>query len=178
MLPEREQREPDRISFEEVLSNAKEVMLKDGQHMPMVIMDTANTILVSHIPDMPATHGERVEFMHFLGQVAAKSGQVEQLDQVFMVSEGWMRETRDENQSKLPPSQDPKRIEVLIISGIQIKDRKKRLELLEVIRDANEKVIGLEEFLPYAETQEEVVEIPLLETFVQGFQTAFRTKYN
>src|SRR5215207_5907609 len=120
MTPEREQREPDHISFEEVVSNAKEVMLQEGQHLPMVIMDATNNILVGHIPDMPATHGERLEFMQFLGQVAAKSGKVDQLEQVFMVSEGWMRETRDQDQPELPPSQDPKRKEVLIISGIQI----------------------------------------------------------
>jgi hypothetical protein len=178
MIPEREQREPDHISFEEVLSNAKEVMLREGQHLPVVIMDTPDTVLVSHIPDMPLTHGERVELMQFLGQFVAKSGRVDQLEQVFMVSEGWMRETSGHNQSELSPSADPKRKEVLIISAIQIKDRKKRLELLEVVRDADENVIGLEEFLPIAEKQKETVEIPLLEAFLQGFHTAYRTKYN
>ena len=178
MTPEREQRDPDHITFEEVISNATEVMLHEGQHLPMVIMDATNNILVSQIPDMPATHGERVEFMHFLGQVAAKSGRVDRLHQVFMVSEGWMRDTRDDSQSELPPSRDPKRKEVLIISAIQVKERKKRLELLEIVRDTNGRVIGLEEFMPRGEKQEETVEIPLLEAFVQGFQTAFRTKYN
>ena len=177
MRSEREQPEPKHISFEEVVSHAKDVMLQEGRHVPVVIMEAANNILVSHIPDMPSTHGERVDLMQFLGQVAARSGKVDGLEQVFMVSEGWMRETKDESQSTLPPSQDPQRKEVLIISGIKIKEHKKRLELFEILRDANETVLSLQEFLP-SENQEENVEIPLLEAFVRGFQTVFRTKYN
>ena len=178
MTPEREQPELNHISFEEVVSNAKEVMFQEGRHVPVVIMDATNNILVSHIPHMPPTHGERVDLMQFLGQVAARSGKVDRLEQVFMISEGWMRETNDQSQLDLPPSQDPKRIEVLIISGIEIKKHKKRLKLFEIVRDADEKVIGLEELLPIVEKQKETVEIPLLEAFVRGFQTAFRTRYN
>ena len=177
MTPERERPEPDHISFEEVVSNAKEVMLREGQHLPLVVLETNSKVLVSHIPDMPLTYGERVELMQFLGQFVAKSGSVGRLEQVFMVSEGWLRETKDD-QSELSPSQDPNRREVLIISGIQMKERKKRLELLQIIRDADERVTRLEEFLPEGQKREEIVEIPLLEAFVQGFQTAFRTKYN
>ena len=95
-----------------------------------------------------------------------------------MISEGWMRDARDGKPSELPPSQDSKRKEVLIVSGLQIKERKKRLELLEIVRDTNERVIRLEEFLPNAEEEKKKVEIPLLDAFVQGFQTVFRTKYN
>ena len=85
MSPERDQY---RISFEEIISNAKEIMLRDGKHVPVLIMEASKNLVVGQIPDMPATHGERVELMRFLGQAAAKSGRVDQLQQVFMVSEG------------------------------------------------------------------------------------------
>jgi hypothetical protein len=76
------------ITLEEIISNAKEIMLRDGNHVPVLIMEADNKLVAGQIPDMPPTHGERVELMHFLGQAAAKSGRVNQLQQVFMVTEG------------------------------------------------------------------------------------------
>ena len=67
MTPEREQREQNHISFEEVISNANEIMLRDGQHIPVLIMEARDDIVVGQIPDLPATHGKRMELMRFLG---------------------------------------------------------------------------------------------------------------
>jgi hypothetical protein len=178
MTPEREQRGQDHISFEEVVSNATEIMLRDGEHVPVVIMEARNNIVVGQIPEMPATHGERVDLMRFLGQAAAKSGRVDKLQQVFMISEGWMSEPTRDKSSDIRPSQDPNRKEVLIISAIQMVDRKKRLKLFEILRGNYEKVVGLKEILPDEDKKDESVEIPLLEAFVRGFQMTFRTKYN
>src|SRR5688500_15983202 len=97
MLTERGPRpEPDRITFEEVISNAKEIMLQSGKHVPVLIIEGSKSLVAGQIPDMPETHGERLELMHFLGQAAAKSGKVDQLRQVFMVSEGWMSQPSED----------------------------------------------------------------------------------
>lgn len=114
----------------------------------------------AQIPDMPATHGERVEFMNFLGQAAAKSGRVDQLQQVFLVTEGWMSEPSEDVPTRIRPSEDPHRKEVLIISAIQISKHKRQMEVFEVTRDANEQVIGLEKFLPAEKKEDESVEVP------------------
>jgi hypothetical protein len=171
MSPEREQ---DHITIEEIISKAKEIMLRDGQHVPTLIMEASNLLVASPLPSMPVTYGEKVEFMRFVGQVAAKSGRFDQLQQVFMVTEGWMSESRE----NVRPSQDPNKKEVLIISAIQMKERKKQMEILEILRDDKEQVVGLEAYLPDKEKKDEKVDIPLLDAFVQGFQTAFRTKFN
>jgi hypothetical protein len=76
--------------------------------------------VAGQIPNMPPTHGERVELMRFLGQAAAKSGRINQLQQVFMVTEGWMSEPREEKGELIRPSEDPNRKEVLIVSAIQM----------------------------------------------------------
>lgn len=175
MSPERNQTP---ITIEQIISNAKEIMLRDGKHMPVVILDADHKISAGQIPDMPPTHGERVELMRFLGQAAAKSGRVNQLQQVFMVSEGWMSEASEDKPANLRPSQDPARKEVLIISAIHLRERKKQMEVLEVLRDEDQQVVGFEEFLPEIEKKNESVDIPLLDAFVQGFQLAFQTKYN
>src|SRR5215213_6400226 len=112
MSPEQE-REP--ITIAEIIANAKEIMLRDGQHVPTLIVEGSKSLVGGQIPDLPATHGERVELMRFLGQAAAKSGRVDLLQQVFMVSEGWLSQPREDKPTDLHPSQDPNRKEVLII---------------------------------------------------------------
>ena len=175
MSPERNQ---NPITFEEIISYAKEIMLRDGKHVPVLIIEADNKLVAGQIPDMPATHGERVELLRFLGQAAAKSGRVNQLQQIFMVTEGWMSVASEDKPAEIRPSQDPNRKEVLIISAIQMKESKKQMKVFEILRDSTEQVVGLEEFLPDEKKKDESVEIPLLDAFVQGFQTAFRTKFN
>src|SRR5687768_2208287 len=149
------------ITIKEIVSNAKEIMMRDGKHVPVLIIEADNKVMAGQIPDMPPTHGERVELMRFLGQAAAKSGRVHHLQQVFMVTEGWMSEPREEDGKFMRPSEDPNRKEVLIISALQLRERKKHLKVYEVVRDQNEQVTGMEEFLP--ETPNDTsVEVPLL----------------
>ena len=168
----------NQITIEEIISNAKEIMLRDGNRVPVLIMETDHKLIASQIPSMPVTHGERREFMHFIGEVAAKSGRINQLQQVFMVHEGWMSTASEDKPAQMPPSQDPDRKEVLIISAIQLKEYKKHLKVFEVLRDSHEQVVGFEEFVPDEEKKDASIEVPLLDAFVHGFQTAFRTKFN
>jgi hypothetical protein len=75
-------------------------------------------------------------------------------------------------------SQDPDKKETLIISAIQMREQKKQMEIFEILRDNTEQVVGLEKFMPEIEKKDESVDVLLLDAFVQGFQTAFRTKFN
>jgi hypothetical protein len=141
-------------------------------------MEADNKLSTGQIPNMPPTHGERVELLRFLGQTVAESGRIDQLQQVFMVSDGWMSTPSEDRPAKLRPSEDPARKEVLIISAIQMKERKKQMEILEVLRDSHNQVVGFEDFLPGMKKKDESIDIPLLDAFVQGYETAFRAKYN
>ena len=87
MSPERKSYE---ISLDKIISNSKEIMLSDGSLVPMVIIEGTKHVVAGTISEMPPTHGERTELMRFLGQAAAKSGRIDQLQQVFMASEGWL----------------------------------------------------------------------------------------
>ena len=175
MSPETDQ---NRISIEEIISNAKEIMLRDGNHVPMLIVEGGKSLVAGPIPDLPETHKERLELMRSLGQTTAKSGKVDHLQQVFMVSEGWMSVASKDEPAQIRPSQDPNKKEVLIISAMQMREHKKQMKVFEILRDINKKVVGLEEFLPDEKKKDLSAEIPLLDAFVQGFQTAFRTKFN
>jgi hypothetical protein len=64
MSPERPK---NSITLEEIVSNAKKIMMRDGKHVPVLIMEADNKVVAGQIHDMPPTHGERVELMRFLG---------------------------------------------------------------------------------------------------------------
>src|SRR5687768_7435798 len=175
MSPEREQ---NSVTIEEIISNAKEIMLRDGKHVPVLIVEADRKVAAGQIPDMPPTHGERVELMLFLGQAAGKSGRIDSLQQVFMVQEAWMSVATEDKPPQSRPSQDPNRKEVLVVSGIEIKDYKKHMRVFEILRDKHDQVVGFEEFAPDEKKKDHSVEVPLLDAFVNGFQTAFRTKFS
>jgi len=169
MSPERE---CYHIGFEEIVSNAKEVLLKDGKHVPILIVDGGQGLLISQLNELPATHQERTELMRFIGLTTAMSGKLRSLKQVFMVSEGWMSVVRKDDQRLMPPSQDPDRKEVLIISGLQLEGNRKHLRLFEILRYGENNGVDLQELFPDA-NKEGPVEVPLLEAFVHGFQFSF-----
>ena len=175
MTPEREH---NQISFDEIASNAKEHLLESGEHLPALILEASNDIFVGEIPDVPGTHGDRMELMRLLGESAANGGKVGQLSQVFMISEGWMSMGAKDKPAVMSPSEDPNRKEVLIVSSINILEDMKRIELFEIFRDENKKVIDLTRLLPDEDKKDESVKIPLLETFVQSFRIAYQAKNN
>ena len=174
MSPERNEY---KLSFDEVVANAKDFVLKDGHHTPILIVEGSKNLIVSQIQEMPETHGERMEMMRFIGQAAAKSGRVGKLEQVVFISEGWMSMASEDKPPEMRPSEDPKRKEVLIISGLQIKERRKSLKLFEMVRNQNKKVVNLPEISP-PHAKDDKVEVPLLDAFAQGFQLAFRARVN
>jgi hypothetical protein len=175
MSPERSQRP---ITIEEIILDAKEIMLRDGHHVPILIIVGNKNSAAGQIPDLPETHEERLKLMHTFGQAVANSGRIDQLRQVFMVTEGWMSTPSRDEQTEIRPSEDPDRKEVLIISAIQMTEYKKLLKVFEIVRDQHEQVVGFEEFLSEEKKKDESVNIPLLDVFVQGFQEAFRAKFN
>ncbi len=174
MSPERNQY---RTQFEDIVTNAKEITKLDGYHVPIVVIEGNKGLFVHHVLVLPQTHGERRDFMGHLGRSAAKLGKVGKLSQVFMISEGWLSMPKEGKQVNLPPSQDPERKEVLIVSGLQIEERKKYLKLFEMVHGANNSVVDLIELTPDVEGNE-TIETPLLDAFVQGFRLAFSERVN
>jgi len=174
MSPEREKYH---IGFEEIVSNAKEVILKDGKHVPILIVDGGQGLLISQLNELPATHHERAELFRFIGLTTAMSGKLRSLKQVFMVSEGWMSVARIDGQPMMSPSQDPDRKEVLIVSGFEVKSKRKYLKLFEILRYGENNGVDLQELFPDA-NKGGPVEVPLLDAFIHGFQFGIREKLN
>lgn len=174
MSPERKQYQ---ISFEEIISNAKETTLKDGHHVPILIVEGSKNLIVSQLQEMPETHNERLALMKFIGVMAAKSEKVGNLEQVFLVSEGWMSIASENKPPEMRPSKNPNRKEVLIVSGLHVSKQEKQLKIFEMIRNPNKQVVDLPELHPSAE-KEGKIEIPLLEAFAEGFKIAYKMRAN
>jgi hypothetical protein len=60
MSPERDQHH---ITFEKIILNAKEIMLRDGNHVPILVVEGSKSLVAGQIPDMLETHGERIELI-------------------------------------------------------------------------------------------------------------------
>ncbi len=74
-------------SLDEVVSNAKESLVRDGKHQPTLIVEGCLGLVVGKLPGMPESHSDKLIYMRFLGQQAAESGRLGSLHQIFFVSE-------------------------------------------------------------------------------------------
>jgi len=171
MSPER--RGKYQVNFEQVALNAKELTLRDGHHVPILIVEGSMKYLINTFREMPDTHQARAQMMDLIGRTFATNGRIGRLRQVFFICEGWMSMGRKENLPKIRPSEDPDRLEVLIISGLQVEGNKKNLILFQMDRDNQNRLVDLREIKPSGERAGEV-EVPLLDAFVKGFQGAIR----
>lgn len=106
--------------------------------------------------------------MAVAGAYAANRESAGQLRSVFFISEGWMSRNDEQAPPELPPSKDPNRLEVLIISGVNVPTRQTTMVIFEMVRDENGVLGELRDF-PAAREGETNAESPLLDVFVLGY---------
>jgi len=133
MNDERDNR-PARMTLEEVARLAKASALEHGGHVAMVIAEGSNRSVVGQLPELAATHEGRARQMFGAGLALGQRGEVGNLEQVFFVTEGWMS-GGEGRLPQIPPSQDPNRKEVLVVSNFTVQERTTRMVILEMIRD-------------------------------------------
>lgn len=160
--------QPLPLPFELVTHVAREMTLRDGGHAPTLIIDGSSGPVFVQIDALAPSHNERIEQMFFAGATLAREGHLGRLRQVFFISEAWLSTAQDGLLPNTPPSQDPNRKEVLIISGYAPSTRQANLAVLEMVRDQDGTLRDLREFEQF-EDDEDQVESPLLMAFVKGF---------
>jgi len=141
---------------------AKSIFLRDGYHAPIVIAKGTKggrAVLLEQFGD---TADERVKDMFSAGALLAQKANIGELELIVLVNEAWMG--RNIN---VLPSQDPKRIEVLLVNSLDARTQEERLLAFEVIRDPKDKVTDLKEnTLP----KEGSPKGKLLPAFQKGYQ--------
>lgn len=167
MTPEQRRPFPE-FDLKAVAHTAKEVALRDGGHLPLIIAQGDQQPILMQIPHLPATHEERRRLMFAAGQAIVHSGELTQLNQVVFISEGWMSVAQEDGTFDLPPSQDPNRREVLVITSLKVSPRQTKMIIFEMLRDSEEQLMALEP-LEVPDTEERRADSPLLDAVVAGF---------
>lgn len=174
---EREKPRPKRepLTIERITRLSSELLLASGQHLPMVIIEGSLKTDMVVIEDMPPTHDERLQRMAHVGFTLAKQESVGELQQMVFVTEGWLSAGTPDSPPQIPPSQDPNRIEVLLINHLDVPNQKYQLMALEMIRDENGEVREVRPHESMKETEDMNVESPLLDALLIGYQSAKQT---
>lgn len=177
MSPERKTNRPERFTLETVTRIALEVVLQDGYHVPTLVVEGDRGSVVGQFPELPSTHEARVDMMHATGAAFARNGMATALRQVFFISEGWMSVADQEGPPHMRPSEDPHRLEVLAVSGLEVADGQTSLLIFEMVRDSDGQLVELKPF-DTPDEKEAHAESPLLAAFVDGFRSGIRGSLN
>lgn len=137
------QGEPD---IEHIAAIAKENLLKYGNHVPTVIAVGTLGQGIGQLEGELETSEDRAQAMRVLGRVFRREGYIGELHKVFFVSEGWMSVAAKTGGNIIRPSQDPNKLEVLVVSELDLPSRKTNLLLYEMERDEKG---GLRDVKPY-----------------------------
>jgi hypothetical protein len=146
----------------EIANFAKKIFLQDGYHAPMVFVKGTSGKVFFELVNFGETAGERERSMLNAGTLIACKRNVGDLELIILVNEAWM----GMNLSVMP-SQDPKRIEALLVNSLDARTQEERLLIFEIKRDPKGNILDLKEMvLP------EVVETKgwLLPAFLKGYQ--------
>ena len=169
MKREREQ-EPSHLSIEVVAEQAKERALATGGHEPTILAKGTLETIAIQPPELGATHEERHRQMFGIGFLVGDSHLLGKLQQVFLITEGWLSKAEKKKAPVYPPSQDPKRKEVLVVSEINVdkgSEPETNILLFEMVRDKEQNLKELKLFQELDEQGD--MSSPLLDAFVQGY---------
>jgi hypothetical protein len=158
-----------KITFQEIAEKAQQMTLEQGSHVPMLMVEGDKEVAVCHVAEIADTAEGRAGQMLMIGEMLAGSIDFGVLQQVLFVTEGWMSVVDDGKIPDTPPSQDPQRLEVLTVSGLDMGTGKTQMQVFEMQRNDDGKLQSLDTpaRLPQTETTE--ADSPLLTAFVIGF---------
>lgn len=157
------------FTLEEVARVAQEVILKDGYHLPTVIADGTQNTLITQVEGFAPTHEARAQQLFLLGAILAEQTDFGVLQQVFLVTEAWLRELPQHSPTDLTHLKDFPRKEVLTISRLALNPPQTEVVVFEMKRDAAGTLTSLEA-IKHQAAPERSAESPLLEAFAIGFQ--------
>jgi len=122
----------------EIIDIAKRIFLRDGYHNPMVFAKGTRSKVAVEVKNFGDDSYQRELSMLNLGTFVACKSNVGELDLVVIVTEAWMS-----SDLTMLPSQNPKRIEVLIINFLDVATQEEKMTSFKIIRDNRGKAVDL-----------------------------------
>ena len=143
-MPKEQETPPSRLTLEAVAAIAKESTLRDGHHRFTLLAEGDAQVIAFHLTTVPPTHEQRLLLMLQAGTALAERQELPRLVQAFHISEAWMS-TPQPSEPFVPPSQDPDRIEVLMVSQLDVDSNQVALVTYRMRRDDAGTLSALEE---------------------------------
>ena len=144
---------------------AQDVLLKQGNHQPTLILDGKQSTSILQISDIAPFGEARQQQFYEVGKLAGRQV-LGQLVQVFLATEGWMSTTTADDPNPTRPADDPQRKEVLVLSQLRQQDRYTQMRILEMQRDSQGE---LQTLTPLFDGEAQRGESMLLLSFVLGY---------
>jgi hypothetical protein len=140
------------------------MVLKCGGCLPMLLVFGATEATHLLLEDFPNDHEEKIRFLMGAGVFLKHKHDLGTLSKVFLVMEAWMGKN-----SNILPSQDPKRMEVLVVGSLDVATKEQTVATFEYIRDAEGILREMKEVVLPDGTRIAQAESPLLPAFVAGY---------
>jgi hypothetical protein len=166
-MPKEQSQPPRSPTLEEIAEMSRRVLLKDGYHSTMLIVEGSKNGIVVQLQEVGSTYDERRLQMFLIGMRLAAEGEIGVLQQAFFISEAWMSSSTHQPPN-VRPSEDPRRQEVLLVSQLKVNEQKLATLIYDMKRDKKGKLIGA---TPRTYERKDTIESrsPLLEAFVAGY---------
>jgi len=145
----------------EIIELAKQFMVQYGYHQPMVFVKGTKGKGCIVLEKFGDTADKRVLDMLNVGTTVACKHNVGDLELIVLVNEAWIGMNFD-----VMPSQDPKRIEALIVTSLDMASQEQRLEMFKIVRDHG-KIVDLKQI---SQPENGSVKSGLLPAFQKGYQ--------
>lgn len=172
-MPDKKETHPESLNI--IAELARIEALKHDGHVPTLLVTGTEKGMVGQLPELPDTHEGRAQILFNAGYTLAQEGNIGVPIQVFLISEAWLSLPKD-GKLKVRPSEDPNRIEILLIAGLHILQQMHGFVALEMLRDETEKLIELREHSRHV--GEGRGYSPLLEAFVLGYHAGLSAEDN
>jgi hypothetical protein len=163
------------LPLDAVVRTATAVTLRDGYHVPTLIAEGDRHSIVTQLRPLAPSSEERAQQLYALGAILAETGELGVLQQVFFITEAWLSLATPEHPPHFPPSQDPQRTEILVISRMGMQPPQTEAVIFEMQRNEEGALVNLENLdKQISPEQPGSAESPLLIAFAIGFLASWR----
>lgn len=163
------------MTIKEIAEQARKITLASGFHTPTLIVEGTLNGAVWELADMPTNQIEKMSTFYMAGVAVSQRKEIGELEEVFLITEGWMSRARNGRLPDVAPSKDPDRQEVLLITGARPAPGCNEFVAWEILRDSAGRICDLK-LMPTTVFNGASVASPLLEVFLGGYRIGMTQK--
>jgi hypothetical protein len=133
------------MNISDILSMAKETVLHNGGHAPMLYVEgEQGDVTMAYFADLPGTTFEKQIMLFGLGREHGIAHPGNRVQKVYSISEAWVSTAMHKGKPKYnAPSEDPNKKEMLIVLYLDGSTAKTTMHRFEMLRDGEGAFMGL-----------------------------------